>query len=75
MNNLPKDYPFGMTGKQLDEQDSIVEFNPHVYDGELLPCDFCQTKTPEPILDENRVDGQRLCEECYTEYCSTPDID
>lgn len=32
-------------------------------------CDFCQTKTPEPILDENYIDGHRLCKECYDEYC------
>ena len=38
------------------------------------PCDFCQTKTPEPELDEGSIDGYRLCESCYNDYANQPDI-
>ena len=77
MNRLPDNYPFGMTGKQLDEltKDSVVKFNPHLEDeGEIMQrCDFCSVNVPESTIE--KLDGYSLCQDCYTEYANTPEIE
>jgi len=35
---------------------------------DCIPCDFCDYLTPEP----EEINGQKLCEQCYSEEVENP---
>lgn len=61
MNSYTNDPLSRMTSQEIDEA--------QVH----LRCDFCSALVPEDTME--RIDGYKLCSECYDQYCSEPDIE